>query len=65
MNINMQIINGFETTKQIRKKDIHFLFSSYNFDKQEVSEQALLCGMNDVIIKPFEQSKLFQIKFLI
>jgi len=50
---------------KLEKKDIHFLFRSYNFDKQEVSEQALLCGMNDVIIKPFEQSKLFQIKFLI
>lgn len=64
MDINMPIINGFETTKLIRKKG-HTLpiVALKAFDKQEVSEQALSCGMNDEIIKPFEQSKLFQIIF--
>lgn len=62
MDINMPIINGFETTKLIRKKGHKLpIVALTAFDKQEVSEQALSCGMNDVIIKPFEQSKLFQI----
>lgn len=62
MDINMPIINGFETTKLIRKKGYKLpIVALTAFDKQEVSEQALSCGMNDVIIKPFEQSKLFQV----
>ncbi len=62
MDINMPIINGFETTKLLRKKGIQIpILALTAFDKQEVTEEALSSGMNDIIIKPFEPIKLFQI----
>ena len=62
MDINMPIINGFDTTKLIRKKGITIpVIALTAFDKQEITEQALSSGMNDIIIKPFEQVKLFQV----
>jgi CheY-like chemotaxis protein len=62
MDINMPIINGFDTTQLIRKKGITTpVIALTAFDKQEITEQALSCGMNDIIIKPFEPAKLFQV----
>lgn len=62
MDINMPIINGFETTKLIRKKGIQTpVIALTAFDKQEITEQALAVGINDIIIKPFESTKLFQV----
>ena len=62
MDINMPIINGFETTKLIRKKGIQTpVIALTAFDKQEIMEQALSVGINDIIIKPFEPSKLIQV----
>ncbi len=62
MDINMPIINGFETTKLIRNNDIAIpIIALTAFDKEDILEQALSCGMNDIIIKPFEQSKLVQV----
>jgi CheY-like chemotaxis protein len=62
MDINMPIINGFETTKLIRKKgNTTPIVALTAFDKQEIIEQALSSGMNDILVKPFESAKLFQI----
>ena len=62
MDINMPIINGFDTTQLIRKKGISTpIIALTAFDKEEITDQALSSGMNDVIIKPFEPSKLFQV----
>ncbi len=62
MDINMPVINGFETTKLIRKKGYTIpIVALTAFDKQEISEQALSCGMNDVIIKPFDSARLIMI----
>lgn len=62
MDINMPIINGFETSKLIRKKGITTpIIALTAFDKLEVMEQVLASGMNDIIVKPFEKSKLFQV----
>ena len=62
MDINMPIINGFETSKLIRNKGIAIpIIALTAFDKQEVTEQALSSGMNDIIIKPFDPIKLFQV----
>lgn len=62
MDINMPIINGFETTKLIRKKGMTIpVIALTAFDKEEITEEALASGMNDIIIKPFEPVKLFQI----
>jgi signal transduction histidine kinase/ActR/RegA family two-component response regulator len=62
MDINMPIINGFETTQLIRKKGISTpIIALTAFDKEEITEVALTSGMNDIIIKPVEPSKLFQV----
>ncbi len=62
MDINMPLINGFDTTRKIREKGIEIpIIALTAFDKQEVTEEAISAGMNDVMVKPFEPSKLFQV----
>ena len=62
MDINMPIINGFETTRRIRQFDRETpIVALTAFDKEEITEEALSSGMNDIIIKPFEPIKLFQV----
>ena len=60
-HINMPLLNGFETTRLIRNKNITTpIIALTAFDKEEISEEAISAGMNDIIIKPFDQSKLFK-----
>lgn len=62
MDINMPVINGFETTRRIRALGITTpIVALTAFDKEEVAEEAIVSGMNDVISKPFEPIRLFQI----
>ena len=62
MDINMPLINGFDTSRKIREKGITIpIIALTAFDKQEVAEQAISAGMNDVLMKPFEPSMLFQV----
>lgn len=62
MDINMPVINGFETTRRIRMLGITTpIVALTAFDKGEITEEAMSAGMNDIIIKPFEPVKLFQI----
>jgi len=62
MDINMPLINGFETTRRIREKGITVpIIALTAFDKEEVTEEAISAGMNDIMVKPFEPSKLFQV----
>ncbi|WP_284652621.1 response regulator [Flavobacterium terrisoli] len=62
MDINMPLINGFDTTRRIREKGIMIpVIALTAFDKQEVTEEAISAGMNDIMVKPFEPSKLFQV----
>ncbi len=62
MDINMPLINGFDTSRKIRAKGITIpIIALTAFDKQEVAEQAISAGMNDVLMKPFEPSMLFQV----
>jgi CheY-like chemotaxis protein len=61
MDINMPLLNGFETTRLIRNKNITTpIIALTAFDKEEISEEAISAGMNDIIIKPFDQSMLFK-----
>jgi signal transduction histidine kinase/CheY-like chemotaxis protein len=61
MDINMPIINGFDTTKRIRGLGIETpIIALTAFDKEEIKDQVFACGMNDIIIKPFEPVKLFE-----
>jgi CheY-like chemotaxis protein len=62
MDINMPLINGFETTRKIRLKGIVTpIVALTAFDKSEITEEALSAGINDIIIKPFDTAKLFKI----
>ena len=62
MDINMPLINGFDTTRKIRAKGITTpIVALTAFDKQEVTEEAISAGMNDIIVKPFEPNKLYQV----
>lgn len=62
MDINMPIINGFETTRMIRSMGITVpIVALTAFDKDEVTDEAKLSGMNDILIKPFEPVRLFQV----
>lgn len=62
MDINMPLMNGFETTRLIRSKNITTpIIALTAFDKEEITEEALASGLNDIIIKPFDQSKLFKV----
>lgn len=62
MDINMPLINGFETTRKIRAKGITIpIIALTAFDQQEITEEAFSSGMNDIIVKPFEPAKLFQV----
>jgi len=62
MDINMPLISGFETTRKIRSKGITTpVIALTAFAKDEITEEALSAGMNDIMIKPFEPLKLFQV----
>ncbi len=62
MDINMPLMSGFETTRKIRLKGIQTpIIALTAFAKDEITEEAIEAGMNDIIIKPFESMKLFQV----
>ena len=62
MDLNMPIISGFETSKRIRAMGIKTpIIALTAFSKEEVTETVIASGMNDIIIKPFEPAKLFDI----
>jgi signal transduction histidine kinase/CheY-like chemotaxis protein len=62
MDINMPVMNGFETTRKIRLQGIKTpVIALTAFAKDEITEEAISAGMNDIIIKPFEPLKLFQV----
>lgn len=62
MDINMPILNGFETSRRIRLKGIKTpIIALTAFSKDEITEEAISAGINDIIIKPFEPIKLFQV----
>ena len=62
MDINMPKINGFETTKLIREKGITTpVIAVTAFDKQEIMEKVKDAQIDDVIVKPFDSTKLFEV----
>lgn len=62
MDINMPGINGFETTRKIRELGMNVpIVALTAFGKEEVAEEAISSGMNDVIIKPFDPLTLFRV----
>ncbi|WP_231560019.1 response regulator [Flavobacterium gilvum] len=62
MDINMPLMNGFETSRRIRQKGIETpIIALTAFDKNEITEEAIGVGINDIIVKPFEAIQLFKI----
>ena len=62
MDINMPLISGFETTRKIRLRGIQTpIIALTAFAKDEITEEAIDAGMNDIMIKPFEPLKLFKV----
>ena len=60
----MPKINGFETSKIIRSNEVTTpIIAVTAFDRQEIEEKMIDAGINDVIVKPFEPAKLFQMIF--
>ena len=60
MDINMPVMNGFETTRLIRSKGITTpIIALTAFDKNQIIEEVYASGMDGIIIKPFEPEKLF------
>lgn len=61
MDINMPKINGFDTSKIIRKKGYTIpIIAVTAFERQEILDKAREAQINDVIAKPFEAYKLFK-----
>jgi signal transduction histidine kinase/CheY-like chemotaxis protein len=62
MDINMPVMNGFETSRKIRNKGITTpIIALTAFTKSEIIEESISVGINDIIIKPFEPVQLFQV----
>ena len=62
MDINMPLINGFETSKLIRQKGISIpIIAVTAFEKQDIEEKAKEAHIDEVIVKPFDSNQLFAI----
>lgn len=62
MDVNMPLITGFETSRKIRQKGIKTpIIALTAFTKEEIFEEAIDSGMNDVVVKPFESLQLFKV----
>lgn len=62
MDINMPLMSGYETTRKIRLKGIKTpIIALTAFAKDEITEEAISAGMNDIMVKPFEPIKLFKV----
>ncbi len=61
MDINMPELNGFETTIEIRKMAIDVpIIALTAYNRKQVLQQANLSGIDAVLVKPFEPTKLFE-----
>lgn len=60
MDINMPILNGYETSKRIRNLKINTpIIALTALNKNEVVDKLKDSGIDDIIIKPFNQKQLF------
>jgi signal transduction histidine kinase/CheY-like chemotaxis protein/Tfp pilus assembly protein PilF len=60
MDINMPILNGYETSKRIRNLKINTpIIALTALNKNEVVDKLKDSGIDDIIIKPFNQDQLF------
>ena len=61
MDINMPIINEFDTSKLMRQKGITIpIIAVTAFDKQDIEDKIIDAQIDEVIVKPFDSHKLFE-----
>lgn len=61
MDINMPMIDGYETATMIRNLGIKIpIIALTAFDRNEVLKKATDAGIDDVVIKPFNPAELFE-----
>lgn len=61
MDINMPLIDGYETSKMIRNLAIETpIIALTAYEKAEVESKAKEFGITDVLIKPFSPEALFE-----
>lgn len=65
MDVQMPVMNGYETTEVIRKSDKHYaqipIIAMTANAFEEDREQALKAGMNEHIAKPIDVGKLVKV----
>ena len=55
-------MNGFETTIKIRQNNIKTpIIALTAFSKHEIEQEAIISGMDAVVIKPYKSSELYSI----
>jgi CheY-like chemotaxis protein len=61
MDLVMPGINGFETTKAVRKDPVNngaYIIAFTSYDSEDISEKCLEVGMNNFIQKPISMNQL-------
>lgn len=62
MDLNMPLIDGFETTKIIRELGFTIpIIALTAFESKEVEVQAAEVGIDDIVMKPFEPTVLYKV----
>jgi PAS domain S-box-containing protein len=62
MDINMPIVNGFEVSREIRKKNLRVpIVAITGFSTDYTQQEALLIGFNEYVIKPLTNDRLSKI----
>lgn len=62
MDINMPLISGYETARKIRLEGIDTpIIALTASTKEEIIDEVISAGMNDIMIKPFEPVSLFNV----
>jgi signal transduction histidine kinase/CheY-like chemotaxis protein len=60
MDINMPVMDGYEATKAIRLfNDQTPIVALTAVEAEEVREKIMMVGMNDIILKPYDNSQFF------
>lgn len=62
MDINMPIVNGFEVSREIRKKNLRVpIVAITGFSTDYTQQEALLIGFNEYVVKPLTNDRLSKI----
>lgn len=64
MDVNMPGISGLEATKRIRKFDLDIpVIALTAMEIDEIREEIFEAGLNDIIVKPYDTARFYQVIF--